>query len=74
MVSQFVRDMSAAESALVEAAIHRDAGAHRVVAEMANMNAAKATEMRASGAAEIVLASPGQRFSLTCSCALGLTL
>jgi hypothetical protein len=49
MVSQFVRDMSAAESALVEAAIHRDAG-HRVDADM---SAAKATDMRASEAANL---------------------
>jgi hypothetical protein len=58
----------------VEAAIHGDAGrAHRVVAETANMNAAKATEMRQRSRRK-VLASPGQGCSLTRPCALGLTL
>jgi hypothetical protein len=51
MVSQFVRDMSMAESVLVEAVTHCDAG-HRVDAETANMSAAKAADMGASEAAD----------------------
>jgi hypothetical protein len=50
-VSQFVRDMSMAESVLVEALTHCDAG-HRVDADTANMSA-KAADMRASEAADM---------------------
>jgi hypothetical protein len=52
MVSQFVRDMSMAESVHVEAVTHCDAG-HRVAAETTNMSAAKATDMGASEAANV---------------------
>jgi hypothetical protein len=57
MVSQFVRDMSAAESVLVEAVTHCDAG-HRVDAKTANMSTAKATDMRAGEAANASTTKP----------------
>jgi hypothetical protein len=49
VVSPFMRDMSVAESVVIEAAIHRDAGhAHRVDAK-----SAEAADMRATNDAHV---------------------
>ena len=53
-VSQFMRDMSTAESAVIEAAIHRDAGhAHRMDAKAAHVTDAKAADVRATNDAHV---------------------
>ena len=53
-VSQFMRDMSAAESVVIEAAIHRDAGhAHRVNTNAADVTDAGAADMGATNDAHV---------------------
>ena len=54
VVSQFMRDMSVAESVVIEAAIHRDAGhAHRVNTKAAHVTDAEAADMRATNDAHV---------------------
>jgi hypothetical protein len=54
VVSQFMRDMSVAESVVIEAAVHRDAGhAHRVNTNAADVTAAEAANMRATNDAHV---------------------
>ena len=54
VVSQFMRDMSVAESVVIEAAIHRDAGhAHRVNTKAAYVTDAKAANMRTTNDAQV---------------------
>jgi hypothetical protein len=54
VVSKFMRDMSVAESVVIEAAIYRDAGhAHRVDAKAAHVTDAEAADMRATNDAHV---------------------
>ena len=54
VVSQFMRDMSVAESVVIEVAIHRNAGhAHRVDAKAAHVTDAEAADMRATNDAHV---------------------
>ena len=54
VVSQFMGEMSVAESVVIEAAIHRDAGrAHRVNAKAAHVTDAEAADMRATNDAHV---------------------
>ena len=54
VVSQFMRDMSVAESVVIKAAIHRDAGhAHRVDAKAAHVTDAEAADMSAANDAPV---------------------
>jgi hypothetical protein len=54
VVSQFMRDMSTAESVVTEATIHRDAGhAHRVNTKAAHVTGAEAADMRATDDAHV---------------------
>ncbi|HET6841754.1 MAG TPA: hypothetical protein VFK06_08715, partial [Candidatus Angelobacter sp.] len=54
VVSPFMRDMSVAESVVIEAAINRDAGhAHRVHAKAAHVTDAEAADMRSTNDANV---------------------
>ena len=54
VVSQSMRNMSVAESVVIEAAIYRDAGhAHRVNAKAAHVTDAEAADMRATNDAHV---------------------
>jgi hypothetical protein len=54
VVSQFMREMSVAESVVIEAAIHRGAGhAHRMNAKAAHVTDAEAADMRATNDANV---------------------
>jgi hypothetical protein len=54
VVSQFMRDMSVAEPAVIEAAIHPDAGhAHRVNTKATHVTDAEAADMRATNDAYV---------------------
>ena len=53
-VSQFMRDVSAAKSVVIEDAIRRDTGhAHRVDAKAAHVTNAEAADMRATNDAHV---------------------
>jgi hypothetical protein len=54
MVSQFMREISMAESVVIEATIHRDAWrAHRVNTKAAHVTDAEAADMRATNDAHV---------------------
>jgi hypothetical protein len=52
-VSQFMRDMSAAKSVVIEAAIHRDTGHVHLVNTRANVTDAEAADMRTTNGAHV---------------------